>query len=173
MSTHSTIFRRSRKSLCSLASRQILILHSFMKTTAICCCSTCSWLLPRRNVFECVYLSYLGQYDMRFNMYCKSYWTWYIGVINAYCCQFWMTYWLTNTYCCSSAMTYWLIGQYILLCLRKDILLIDQYILLRLTDDILFGVLDRLLCIDRHWFQPPPILEVYPAFHNRSYRPKL
>ena len=29
-----------------------------------------------------------------------------IGAINAYCCRFWMSYWLTITYCCSSAMTY-------------------------------------------------------------------
>ena len=43
----------------------------------------------------------------------SSYWTWWhIGVINAYCCRFWMICWLTNTYCCSSAMTYWSVDAY-------------------------------------------------------------
>ena len=56
---------------------------------------------------------HLGQYDMNFNMYCKSYWTWWhIGAINAYCYRFWMIYWLTDTYCCTLAMTYWLFNTY-------------------------------------------------------------
>ena len=75
--------------------------------------------------------------------------------------------------------------------LPKDIL-VEQHVLLRLRDDILFGVLDRYYS-DRNgkWtlygimYRPalesvekeakllPPILEAYPASHNRSYRPKL
>ena len=54
--------------------------------------------------------AHLGQYDMNFDMYCKSYWTrWVIGAINAYYCSSAMAFWSVNTCnnCYAWTKTYW------------------------------------------------------------------